>query len=119
TDTFGLFNGGRAMKEFGRNWSVLIVDDVRATRSIVRTLLRDMGITSIHEADDGEAALRVLQTRRIELLITDLAMEPMDGLALIRKLRQPFGKNAFVHNFAVLSALTIVEKFTQSKNKNR
>jgi CheY-like chemotaxis protein len=84
------------MNEGHANWTVLIVDDVRATRAMLRALLRDMGIGNILEADDGLGALRVLQSKRVDVVVTDLAMAQMGGLELTRKLRQPFGKNAFV-----------------------
>jgi two-component system, chemotaxis family, chemotaxis protein CheY len=78
------------------NCTVLIVDDVRATRAMLKSLLRDMQVTNILEADDGAAALRILQAKRVDIVITDLVMAPIDGLELTRKLRQPYGKNAFV-----------------------
>jgi CheY-like chemotaxis protein len=87
---------GVVMEKSVQNWSVIIVEDVKATRAVVRTLLREIGINDVHEAEDGNAALRILQSRRIDLVITDLAMTPMDGLELTRKIRQPHSKNAFV-----------------------
>lgn len=84
------------MEDCIRNSSILIVDDVRATRGILKALLRDMGIGTVHEAEDGTEALRILQARRVDALITDIVMSPMGGLELTRKLRQPYGKNAFV-----------------------
>ena len=84
------------MNESHANWTVLIVDDVRATRALLRALLREMGIGTILEADDGVGALRILQGKRVDVVVTDLAMAPMGGLELTRKLRQPFGKNAYV-----------------------
>ena len=69
--------------------SVLLVEDVRATRVIVRTILRSFGIYDVVEAADGQEALTVLGQRHIDVVITDLAMGPMDGVEFIRRLRTP------------------------------
>ena len=76
--------------------SVIVVDDVRATRSILKTLLRNLGIQNVVEAGDGAEALEILQGRRKDLVITDLSMAPMNGIELTRQLRQPNNPNAFV-----------------------
>lgn len=69
--------------------SVLIVDDVQATRLIVRSLLTPLNPASMFEASDGNEALRLLAMRRFDLLITDLNMSPMSGVALTKELRRP------------------------------
>lgn len=77
--------------------SVLIVEDVRATRVIVRTALRSFGIYDVVEAADGQEALAVLGQRHIDVVITDLVMEPMDGVEFTRRLRTPRnGLNPYV-----------------------
>ena len=69
--------------------AVLLVEDVRATRVIVRAILHSFGIYDIVEAADGEEALAVLGQRHIDVVITDLAMQPMDGVEFTRRLRTP------------------------------
>ncbi|HZQ39287.1 MAG TPA: response regulator [Rhizomicrobium sp.] len=77
--------------------SVLVVEDVRATRVIVRAILRSFGIVDVAEASDGQEALTVLGQRHIDVIITDLCMEPMDGVEFIRRLRTPRnGLNPYV-----------------------
>jgi two-component system chemotaxis response regulator CheY len=68
---------------------VLVVDDVRAMRAIIRSLLLNMGATQIIEAGDGCEALDKLKTGRVGLVVTDLNMSPMSGIALTQKLRMP------------------------------
>lgn len=67
---------------------VLIVDDVKAMRLIVRSLLRACGIEHITEASDGESALDVLRLTHTDLVIADRLMQPMDGLEMTRRLRR-------------------------------
>ena len=77
--------------------TVLVVEDVRATRVIVRAILRSFGIADVVEASDGQEALTVLGQRHIDVIITDLCMEPMDGVEFTRRLRTPRnGLNPYV-----------------------
>jgi PAS domain S-box-containing protein len=63
---------------------VLIVDDETLLREIVAEQLQQMGF-EVHQAEDANAALAVLASSvRIDVLVTDLSMPGMDGIALIR-----------------------------------
>jgi CheY-like chemotaxis protein len=70
---------------------VLIVDDHAFTRVLIRDVLHNLGfgLTNIHEATDGGAALQILRHRRVDLIFCDWQMEPMDGLTFMRALRNP------------------------------
>jgi two-component system chemotaxis response regulator CheY len=63
--------------------TVLIVDDMRSMRSIVKRVLRDMGFTKMHEAGDGSEALSILRSKEIDLVISDVEMPKMDGIQLL------------------------------------
>lgn len=77
--------------------AVLVVEDVRATRVIVRTILRAFGIHDVVDAADGQEALKVLGERHIDVVITDLVTEPMNGVEFTRRLRMPRnGLNPYV-----------------------
>lgn len=69
-------------------FSVLVVDDVRDSRTLLKSLLRTFGIHDVLEASDGKEALEILRTHRRDMVITDLAMQPMDGLEFTRQLRK-------------------------------
>jgi two-component system, chemotaxis family, chemotaxis protein CheY len=66
---------------------VLIVDDYQAMRMTIRRMLVDQGFTSIFEARDGLEALVLLRGCPIDIVISDLVMERMDGLELLREIR--------------------------------
>ncbi|MDB5735662.1 MAG: two-component system response regulator [Alphaproteobacteria bacterium] len=65
----------------------LIVEDNAHMRALLRALLNSVGIKDIAEAPHGEAALRVLRERKSDLVLSDLAMKPMDGLEFTRQVR--------------------------------
>ena len=66
---------------------ILIVDDEESDRLFERAILEDAGHT-LFFASDGEAALRAYRQHRIEIVITDLHMPNLNGLQLIRELKE-------------------------------
>lgn len=65
---------------------VLTVDDSRTMREMLAFTLRKAGY-EVQEAEDGQKALGLLRTQPADVVITDLNMPVMDGVALIRALR--------------------------------
>ena len=66
--------------------SILAVDDSASMRQMVSFTLRSSGYEVI-EAVDGQDALDKIGERRVDLVLTDQNMPRMDGLTLIRRLR--------------------------------
>lgn len=66
---------------------ILIVDDQQTMRSLVRNGLREIGVTDLREAVDGEDGLRQLLTLPVNLVISDYNMPKLDGLGLLRAVR--------------------------------
>ena len=66
---------------------ILIVDDNKHTRLLLAQILRAVGITQTVEAGDGAEGLQALRNHAIDIVLTDLAMEPVDGVAFVRMLR--------------------------------
>jgi response regulator RpfG family c-di-GMP phosphodiesterase len=66
---------------------VLVVDDDRHVRTLVRHVLEPAGC-SVTEAADGAAALRALESGPCDLLVLDLRMPGLDGYAVCRQLRE-------------------------------
>jgi two-component system chemotaxis response regulator CheY len=65
----------------------LIVEDNMHMRALLRALLNSIGIHDINEASSGKAAIELLGMRGADLILTDLAMAPMDGLEFTRHVR--------------------------------
>ena len=63
---------------------VLVVDDQRNMRATTALLLRSEG-HQVLEASGGEEALGLLAAQPVDVMLTDLKMEPMDGLTLLKK----------------------------------
>ena len=67
--------------------NVLIVEDSKAIRSMMRVSLEEAGGFFVEEAGNGFEALKALPTRRFDLIITDINMPDINGLELISFVR--------------------------------
>ncbi|MHA4809353.1 two-component regulator propeller domain-containing protein [Flavitalea flava] len=66
--------------------TVLVADDNATNRTILKTLLLQWKLKPLL-AGSGREALQLLETRPVDLLITDLNMPGMDGIALAKNIR--------------------------------
>jgi signal transduction histidine kinase len=67
--------------------SILIVDDEEGIRKVLRIALSDMGY-DVLTAENGAAALRIFGDVRPPIVLTDIKMPEMDGIELLRRLKQ-------------------------------
>jgi two-component system chemotaxis response regulator CheY len=67
--------------------TILIVDDCATTRRLLSVYLRQEGYDLVH-AVNGLDALEQLARRPVDLIITDMNMPRMDGVALTRALKE-------------------------------
>lgn len=65
----------------------LIVDDENALRTLMKYELEHRGFT-VTEAESGEVALEKLQNDHFKLVILDIRMPGIDGLEVLRKIRE-------------------------------
>ena len=65
---------------------ILIVEDDARMRRAIRMMLKNTGFGDIEE-DDGQDPMAVLLTRSFGLVLSDLMMEPLNGLDLLRQMR--------------------------------
>lgn len=66
---------------------ILVVDDDRTTRELLRVQLRSAGF-SVETAADGSAALERVHRKKFDLVLLDVWMPGLDGLAVLARLRE-------------------------------
>jgi two-component system chemotaxis response regulator CheB len=72
----------------GRNTRILIVDDSAVMRSLLRSVVcAEEGLEVAGTAADGESALSAIESLHPDLILLDVEMPVMDGLATLRQMR--------------------------------
>lgn len=85
-EALGARFGALAMPTLVRRWRILVVDDSMTTRALEQGVLEAAGY-EVATAVDGADAWRQLQESGTDLLVSDIEMPNMDGLALTRTVR--------------------------------
>src|SRR5436309_1948486 len=67
--------------------AILIVDDEKNVRTHLATYVRSLGHQAV-TADDAPAALASLARQRADVVLSDVRMAGMDGLAMLREIRE-------------------------------
>ncbi len=67
--------------------TVLVIEDERNTRVLIRRMLQQIGIGSVVDAADGKAGLDEAMRTKPTLILCDVHMEPVDGRAFLKMLR--------------------------------
>jgi two-component system, chemotaxis family, chemotaxis protein CheY len=67
--------------------TILVVDDFASMRHIITNILNELGYTNLIEAENGRRALEILDSQRIDFVITDWNMPEVSGLELLLKIR--------------------------------
>ncbi|HMF58181.1 MAG TPA: response regulator [Pyrinomonadaceae bacterium] len=68
-------------------YNILIVDDNRDMRAVVRAILEQSGF-SVGEAGDASEGLRQVLSEKFDLVLLDIMMPGMDGLTMLSRLRE-------------------------------
>jgi DNA-binding NtrC family response regulator len=99
------------VKEF-RGADILIIDDEPKMRHILRIILEEAGY-SIKEAQNGMEALEILSRHPCGVVFTDLKMEGMDGVEVLRKVKGLHPETPVV----VLTAFGSIESAVEAMNE--
>jgi CheY-like chemotaxis protein len=88
---------------------VLLADDEAHVRLLVRSVMTSMGCTIVGEAADGKRAVELFDETSPDLVLLDINMPVMDGLAALKALRAKSDTVAIVMLTSLASA-EIVEQ---------
>ena len=96
-----------------QNITILVVEDEHYMRMLIIQALQSVGFKAIYEAEDGKRALQVMsKEQHIDLVISDIEMQPMNGLALAQQIRagkapiDPGTRFVFLTGLGDISTLT-------------
>ena len=70
--------------------TVLIVEDEKLIRQGIRTMIQRSGVPveMIMECGNGEMALEILQSQKVDVMFTDIRMPRMTGIELVQKVQE-------------------------------
>jgi two-component system chemotaxis response regulator CheY len=71
---------------------VLIVDDFKTQRAVIQLVCDELGFESVH-ATNGKEALEIVRSQPIKLVLTDNEMPEMNGMELIKTIRETRSKS--------------------------
>jgi two-component system chemotaxis response regulator CheY len=70
------------------NLKILVVDDMSSMRRIIKNTLKQLGYPNTDEAEDGQKALEKVRNESFDLVVSDWNMPNMNGLDLLKAIRQ-------------------------------
>lgn len=76
--------------------SFVVAEDGAYMRTIMRNMLQGFGCRQIHEAEDGAAALELIERVMPDIILLDWVMPVLDGSDVMRMIRQPDHPMAYV-----------------------
>ena len=67
--------------------NILLVDDSRTSRKILRNILESAGHTIVDEATDGEQAIEKYIASKPDVITLDITMPVMDGIEALKQIK--------------------------------
>jgi EAL domain-containing protein (putative c-di-GMP-specific phosphodiesterase class I)/FixJ family two-component response regulator len=80
----------------GAGQSVLVLEDEPLQQLLAQRLLESVGATHVQVCGEGETALRYLSRHRVDVILCDLNMPTIDGVTLVKALRERAPQAALV-----------------------
>lgn len=91
-----------------KSFTILIVDDSAAMRSLLVSTLETLGNFTIVQAPNGFEALRMLPREQVDLILTDINMPDINGLELL----------SFIRNNPIYKDVPVVVISTEGSRKD-
>jgi DNA-binding response OmpR family regulator len=91
---------------------VLVVDDEKTLRHFLRLNLQEQGY-QVTEAPDGKTALHLIDQQPFEVALVDLRLTDMDGLEIVRRLRQVAPRTSVIILTAYATVDSAIEALRQ------
>ncbi len=82
-------NGAKVSWDYLR---ILIVDDSKFFRALLRTVLRQFGVREVHEAENGKAAFDILATTQVDFVLLDWHMPVCTGAGFMADMIDEAGR---------------------------
>ena len=73
--------------------AVLVVDDSMVMRRIIIKNLKEIGFVKIYEAPGVKLALKIINEKKISLILSDWSMPGLTGMDFLKKVRRGNGKS--------------------------
>ncbi|MBX9633430.1 MAG: response regulator, partial [Magnetospirillum sp.] len=96
--------------------NVLIIDDSRYARSFIKSALFSFGVRNVVEAADGPAGVMILRDQKVDLVLVDHDMEPMDGVDFTRIIRDGDEVGCIDVPIIMISGMAEMEKVIEARN---
>jgi CheY-like chemotaxis protein len=81
----------KAPTQTGAGIRILLADDDEVLRAVQADFLKRFGF-EVYAAEDGQAAIKLLTQKPVDLVITDMVMPGSDGVEVIRHIRKTYPK---------------------------
>jgi two-component system response regulator PilR (NtrC family) len=88
--------------------TILVADDEALARQSIAEVLREESY-QVYEAADGQAALDILEEVEVDVVLSDLKMPGIDGLGVLRTVRDRYPQTMVLLMTAYASVETVVE----------
>jgi two-component system, chemotaxis family, chemotaxis protein CheY len=71
-------------------------DDLDKRHLLVRGIAEQFPTSSVFECDDGEEALEYFTSNRVDVVVTDHSMRPVNGVEMVRMIRESGAKTPII-----------------------
>ena len=96
---------------------VLIVDDERHIRSLIRLIVSGLGAEVVGEAGDGEQALELYKQLSPDITMLDINMPKLDGISVLKQI-VAMNPRALVIMMTSLNAIDVVKECIDNGARN-